>query len=69
MREPNKCSPETLLSSLVYLQHEASRMALHFEAHLIGIATLAIRDIVESEKNPSGRQSLIVSSTVSKALH
>ena len=69
MRDPSECDPETLLLSLVYLQQEASQMALHFEAHLIGVAVLAIRDALESRRNPSGRKSLIVSSTVSKSLH
>ena len=69
MRDSSECTSETLLLSLVYLQQEASRIALHFEAHLIGVAALAIRDTLESRKNPSRRNSLIVSSTVSKVLH
>ena len=69
MSDPNECTRKSLLSSLVYLQHEASQMALHFEAHLIGVAALAMRDTLEDRINSNRRNSLIVSTIVSKTLH
>ncbi len=69
MSEPSECTRETLISSLAYLQHEASLMELHFEAHLIGVAALAMRDTLESRRNSNRHNSLVVSTIVSKILH
>ena len=58
------CTHDTLFSSLMYLGQEARRLDLYFEAHLIGLAALAVQDSLEGRKSPKDHRPITVTATV-----
>lgn len=58
------CTHETLYSSLRFLGQEARRLDLYFEAHLIGLAALAVQDSLEGRKSPKDHRPITVTATV-----